>query len=111
MANSDGAFTLVNEMRRGVEHFIRETVKPDPTSLILMSDVDEIPSLGTMQLLKHCRSPLPIHLQMQNYIYSFEFPTDMHSWRAQLHQADDGKSYMHGKTADVALVDAGWHCR
>jgi beta-1,4-mannosyl-glycoprotein beta-1,4-N-acetylglucosaminyltransferase len=80
-----------------------------------MSDVDEIPSRSALSLLRACESPLPIHLQMQNFLYSYEFTTDHHSWRAQMHRWDDngrgGTDYVHGKASDIALSDAGWHCR
>lgn len=110
MTKQDGPFTLANEMRQGVDDYIRGEVKPDPSSLLLMADVDEIPSFPTLKLLKACDSPLPIHLQMRNYVYSFEWVTDNRSWRAQLHQLDDGLSYRHGKSSEWALADAGWHC-
>ncbi|CAO1637909.1 unnamed protein product [Parajaminaea phylloscopi] len=110
MSQKDGPFTLANEMRNGVDRFIRYEVKPDPSSLLLMADVDEIPSQSSLMLLKACDSPLPIHLQMRNYVYSFEFVTDNRSWRAQLHEFSDRQAYKHGKSADVALADAGWHC-
>lgn len=79
-----------------------------------MSDVDEIPAAHTLSLLKSCAAPLPLHLQLRNYVYSFEFPTDMASWRAQLHEWSaelGGTSYRHGKSSNDVLADAGWHCR
>lgn len=111
MTPQDGAFTLANEMRVGVNSFIHNDLKPHPTSLLLMADVDEIPSHASLSLLKACDAPLPMHLQMRNYVYSFEWVTDNRSWRAQLHEVNDGSGYMHGKTSDNALADAGWHCR
>ncbi|PWN28666.1 glycosyl transferase [Jaminaea rosea] len=110
MTQKDGAFTLANEMRVGVNHFIHNVLKPPASSLLLMADVDEIPSHASLSLLKACAAPLPMHLQMRNYVYSFEWVTDNRSWRAQLHELNDGSSYMHGKTSDNALADAGWHC-
>lgn len=110
MLPSEGPFALVNEFRRGVTAFIRDNVKPPSDSLILMADVDEIPSRATMELIKGCEVPLPLHLQMQNYIYSFEWPTDGRSWRAQVHSSSDGSPYMHGQASNTMLADAGWHC-
>ncbi|PWN22613.1 glycosyl transferase [Microstroma glucosiphilum] len=107
---SDGFFRLVNELRGGVTAFLRDEVQPPEGSLILMADVDEIPSRATMKLLKACTAPLPIHLQMQNYIYSFEWVTDARSWRAQVHLYGEDFSYIHGKASEVAIADAGWHC-
>ncbi|CAO1639392.1 unnamed protein product [Sympodiomycopsis kandeliae] len=112
MKRTDGPFTLVNEMRDGVQRYLTSKVLPGMSSdsLLLMSDVDEIPSQSTMELIKTCNTPLPLHLQMQNYVYSFEWTTDLHSWRAQVHAITDGMSYRHGKSSDIALSDAGWHC-
>lgn len=79
-----------------------------------MADVDEVPYESTLQLLKACEAPLPIHLQLQNHIYNFEFPTVADSWRAQVHllsEALKSGGYRHGKSSNVYLPDAGWHCR
>lgn len=89
----------------------RDEVQPPENSLIVMADVDEISSRATMKLLKACTAPLPVHLQMQNYIYSFEWVTGARSWRAQVHSYGENFSYIHGKASDVAIADAGWHCR
>lgn len=79
-----------------------------------MADIDEIPYAATLDLLKTCEAPLPIHLQLQNYMYSFEFPTLADSWRAQLHRWStirDRGGYMHGQASDRILASSGWHCR
>ena len=84
----------------------------DPTTLVIMADVDEIPSRATIALLKACQAPLPLHLQMDNYLYSYEFATDHRSWRAQIHEwGQNGNDFSHGKNSELALSDAGWHCR
>lgn len=80
-------------------------------SLLIMADVDEIPTSQTMALLRACKAPLPMHLQLANYLYSFEFPTTALSWRAQVHSFRRGvTSYNHGRTTDALLLDGGWHC-
>jgi len=91
----------------------KHVVKPPAGSLILESDVDEIPAKHTIALLKACQSPLPLHLQLRNYVYSFEFPTDMRSWRAQVHEwrLDGTTPYQHGPASPYVLTDSGWHCR
>lgn len=76
-----------------------------------MSDVDEMPSAATVSLLTACQAPFPIHLSLQEYVYSFEFPTGSLSWRASAHAWKSGTTfYQHGKSSDRILLDAGWHC-
>ena len=80
--------------------------------LLIMSDVDEIPSRHTINLLRWCDdTPSVLHLRLRNYLYSFEFLKDIKSWRASVHRYQTGKTrYAHYRQADVVLADAGWHC-
>ncbi|KAH7577291.1 hypothetical protein JRO89_XS01G0232300 [Xanthoceras sorbifolium] len=80
--------------------------------LLIMSDVDEIPSAHTIDLLRWCDDIPPIlHLQLRNYLYSFEYYVDNKSWRASVHQYKKGKTrYAHFRQTDLLLSDAGWHC-
>ncbi|KAL3582720.1 hypothetical protein D5086_017052 [Populus alba] len=80
--------------------------------LLIMSDVDEIPSRHTINLLRWCDdTPSVLHLRLKNYLYSFEFLKDIKSWRASVHRYQTGKTrYAHYRQADVILADAGWHC-
>ncbi|KAK9707447.1 hypothetical protein RND81_07G198000 [Saponaria officinalis] len=80
--------------------------------LLIMSDVDEIPSRHTIDLLRWCDdTPDVLHLQLKNYIYSFEFLVDNNSWRASIHKYQTGKTrYAHYRQTDDLLADAGWHC-
>ncbi|KAK0536471.1 hypothetical protein OC834_001186 [Tilletia horrida] len=106
-------FNVEREMREAVTQFLQDKVRPSNNDLVFMSDVDEIPAAHSLALLKACRSPLPIHLQLRQFVYSFEYPTDSRSWRAQLHEWRGGPPetlYMHSKVTDVVLADAGWHC-
>ncbi|CEH13551.1 glycosyltransferase family 17 protein [Ceraceosorus bombacis] len=110
MNAGDGPFTLVNEMRLGVSNLLRG-MSLSAADLVLMSDIDEIPSRSALQLLKACQAPSPIHLQLRPYTYSFEWEAGEASWRASLHQwGASGNFYGHGKRSDVMLADAGWHC-
>ncbi|CAI9275127.1 unnamed protein product [Lactuca saligna] len=53
--------------------------------LLIMSDVDEIPSRHTINLLR--------------------------CWRASVHRYQSGKTtYAHYRQSDIMLADAGWHC-
>ncbi|KAL1565216.1 beta-1,4-mannosyl-glycoprotein 4-beta-N-acetylglucosaminyltransferase [Salvia divinorum] len=80
--------------------------------LLIMSDVDEIPSRHTVNLLRWCDGIPPIlHLRLRNYLYSFEFLVDNNSWRASIHVYQAGKTrYAHYRQSDEILADAGWHC-
>ncbi|XP_058739420.1 uncharacterized protein LOC131611407 isoform X2 [Vicia villosa] len=80
--------------------------------LLIMSDVDEIPSAHTINLLRWCDEIPPVlHLQLRNYLYSFEFFLDNKSWRASIHRYQADKTrYAHYRQSDVLLSDAGWHC-
>jgi beta-1,4-mannosyl-glycoprotein beta-1,4-N-acetylglucosaminyltransferase len=82
--------------------------------LILMSDVDEIPSAAALAVLRHCEAPSPIHLQMNQYLYSFEWFVGRQSWRAAVVRWDEvGRTagYGHGKKTETMLASAGVHCR
>ncbi|OAY67032.1 Beta-1,4-mannosyl-glycoprotein 4-beta-N-acetylglucosaminyltransferase [Ananas comosus] len=80
--------------------------------LLIMSDVDEIPSGHTIDLLRWCDDiPEILHLQLRNYLYSFEFYLDDKSWRASVHRYRAGKTrYAHFRQTDNLLADSGWHC-
>ncbi|CAA6668229.1 unnamed protein product [Spirodela intermedia] len=80
--------------------------------LLIMSDVDEIPSGHTINLLRWCDgTPEILHLQLRNFLYSFEFFLDDKSWRASVHKYRQGKTrYAHFRQTDDLLWDAGWHC-
>ncbi|MBA0739431.1 hypothetical protein Gogos_012708 [Gossypium gossypioides] len=80
--------------------------------LLIMSDVDEIPSGHTINLLRWCDDMPPVlHLQLRNYLYSFEYLIDNKSWRASVHRYKKGRTrYAHYRQSDLILADAGWHC-
>ncbi|KAE8254917.1 hypothetical protein A4X13_0g3232 [Tilletia indica] len=106
-------FNVEREMRQAVTDFLKTKVQPTNTDLVFMSDVDEIPASHSLALLKACNFPLPIHLQLRQFVYSFEYPTDSRSWRAQMHEWRGGPpltEYMHSKATNRTLADAGWHC-
>ncbi|EPQ56155.1 glycosyl transferase [Gloeophyllum trabeum ATCC 11539] len=100
------------EQRRHMDALLREQAKPDGPLLVIYSDVDEIPSAHTIKLLQHCSAPSPLHLQMSEYLYSFEWPAGKVSWRAQVHlwNKEGGFGYGHSQVADHMLADSGWHC-
>ncbi|EJC98781.1 glycosyl transferase, partial [Fomitiporia mediterranea MF3/22] len=95
--------------------------------IVLFSAPDEIPAAHTLQLLRDCAFPSPLHLQLRRFMYSFEWPVGWDSWRAQVHVWDTGTKleelgrgearlarryteYSREMVSSVALADAGWHC-
>lgn len=115
---------IPGRFRRGVNPFIEEAYQRlaldhllklagiTDDDLLIMSDVDEIPSGHTINLLRWCDEiPSILHLRLKNYLYSFEFLVDNDSWRASVHRYQSGKTtYAHYRQSDVILSDAGWHC-
>jgi beta-1,4-mannosyl-glycoprotein beta-1,4-N-acetylglucosaminyltransferase len=102
---------------------------PDTQSLVIMSDVDELPAAHTIELLRTCDFGQSIHLQLRNYVYrcvpflvhcyrlqptsfvcSFEWLVGFTSWRASVHLWGKDTFYRHGQSSDTMLADAGWHC-
>uniref|UniRef100_A0A2P2J2Q5 Uncharacterized protein n=1 Tax=Rhizophora mucronata TaxID=61149 RepID=A0A2P2J2Q5_RHIMU len=97
--------------RVALDHLIRIAGIEDD-DLLIMSDVDEIPSAHTINLLRWCDDIPPIlHLQLSNYLYSFDYHYDDKSWRAAVHSYQKGKTrYAHYRQSDLLLADSGWHC-
>lgn len=111
-----GESPFVNEVaqRNHMDNLLRSRVRAGAEPpLVIFSDVDEIPSAHTIRLLQMCEAPNPIHLQMAEYLYSFEWPVGEGSWRAQVHKLGAGavgSHYNHGQVTEWKLADAGWHC-
>ncbi|XP_060214020.1 uncharacterized protein LOC132641150 isoform X1 [Lycium barbarum] len=97
--------------RLALDYLLKQAGIQD-NDLLIMSDVDEIPSRHTINLLRWCDEvPSVLHLRLKNYLYSFEFLVDNNSWRASVHRYQSGKTrYAHFRQSDVILADAGWHC-
>jgi beta-1,4-mannosyl-glycoprotein beta-1,4-N-acetylglucosaminyltransferase len=79
-------------------------------SFVIMSDIDEIPSKHSIDLLKACDFGESLHLQLRNFLYSFEWQLDMSSWRASVHLWRPNTFYRHSKSGNRMLADSGWHC-
>ncbi|KAL7135860.1 hypothetical protein ABFS83_11G126000 [Erythranthe nasuta] len=97
--------------RLALDHLLKNAGIEDD-DLLIMSDVDEIPSSHTINLLRWCDEiPDVIHLELKNYMYSFEFRHNQLSWRASVHRYKHGKTkYAHFRQSDYLLSDSGWHC-
>ncbi|KAF5201756.1 beta-1,4-N-acetylglucosaminyltransferase family protein [Thalictrum thalictroides] len=103
-------FILEAEQRSAMNSLLRHSGISDG-DLVIMSDTDELPSPHTVKLLQWCDGIPPVlHLELRNYLYSFEFPVDYNSWRASIQIYGPKTYYRHSRQADVILSDAGWHC-
>lgn len=72
--------------------------------LIIVGDVDEIPFKETIQLLKNCEGySRELHLQMRNYVYSFEFYIDTTNWKPHVDTFSNDFRYHHGKHPNVKI--------
>ncbi|KAK9759726.1 hypothetical protein K7432_016979, partial [Basidiobolus ranarum] len=107
----ESPFQQEGELRQSITRYLEEE-KLTTGDLIIMSDVDEIPRADTIRLLRTCRGWGDIiHLQMREYIYSFEYFSSMDFWAASVHLYKPGSTeYSHGRRSDKILSDAGWHC-
>ncbi|KAL1660921.1 glycosyltransferase family 17 protein [Schizophyllum commune] len=113
LAEGQSAFDVEAHTRNYMTRLIRGHLTefpPHVRTLILMSDVDEIPSKHSVELLKACNFGDSVHLQMRNYVYSFEWFVGFNSWRPQAHMWNKQSYYRHSMSSDYALADAGWHC-
>ena len=108
-------------MSAHLQEYVQSSLPPSTTPLVIMSDVDEIPSRHSIALLAACDFGKSIHLRMRNYLYSFEWLLGLDaSWRASVHayppssrsEPEQGEEirYRHSVSSDAALSDAGWHC-
>ncbi|KIY62315.1 glycosyltransferase family 17 protein [Cylindrobasidium torrendii FP15055 ss-10] len=113
LTDEQTAWKVEANTRTAMTQFLRSYMTefpPHTQSIVIMSDIDEIPSLPTLKLLKYCDFGYSLHLQLRNYLYSFEWFVGMTSWRASVQLWDQGSFYSHRKSTDFALADAGWHC-
>jgi len=81
--------------------------------LALVADIDEIPRVESLKVLKYCDDwPSPMLLQMKRYLYSFEFQlgtTDVTTVTRYAPGASRITSH-HRNGPGTALADSGWHC-
>ncbi|KAH7104904.1 glycosyltransferase family 17 protein [Auriculariales sp. MPI-PUGE-AT-0066] len=84
-------FEVEGNHRNEMTKLLRAHIPPSGDQpLVIFSDTDELPSAHTIQLLKSCHFPTPLHLRMRTYLYSFEWPYGDTSWRAQVHDWSKG---------------------
>ncbi|CEO97803.1 hypothetical protein PBRA_005917 [Plasmodiophora brassicae] len=107
-------FPVEDAMR---SHAIRETRKAGAVDgdLFIFSDLDELPRLDSIKLLRDCDFGSRIHLQMDNYRYSFGFPVYPELTRRSTVSVigrfpDKDLVARFRYLTDAMLGDAGWHC-
>lgn len=69
---SQSAWDVEAQTRGTMSSLLKQQISQFPAqteSLVIMSDVDEIPSRHTISLLKACEFGRAIHLQLRNYLY------------------------------------------
>ena len=103
----ESPFKNEGQMRTHLNKIISRYAKEG--DIIICSDVDEIPSAQTIELLKECEGfPRNMHLQLKMYLYSFEFfYSDDDGWRAHISIYDNSFSYRHGRISDDFFADSG----
>lgn len=113
LQGNQNAWDVEANTRDFMSQHLRAYVESLPSStqtLVIMSDIDELPSSHTISLLKACEFGDKIHLLLRNYLYSFEWYLGMNSWRASVHLFNEKTYYRHSLSTNTALADAGWHC-
>ncbi len=108
LSSGESPFKNENKMREQMKKIIERYAKNG--DIIISSDVDEIPSSHTIELLKECEGfPDIMHLQLKTYLYSFEYFYSLDdSWRANVNIYNKSVfSYNHGRKSNHILADSG----
>ncbi|KAG0280583.1 hypothetical protein BGZ95_009532 [Linnemannia exigua] len=126
-ADSKIIYKLVplRELHPGEEPWVNEGAMRDEMTVLLrssgikqddyviFSDVDEMPSRDTIELLSSCDGvPPTMHLNLHNYLYSFEFPVDDGgNWKPSFRRwPAEGIYYTRARASQILFAHAGWHC-
>ncbi|GJN88595.1 hypothetical protein Rhopal_001561-T1 [Rhodotorula paludigena] len=121
LAPRESPFEQEIALRRAMTDLLRReypaATSREPAPVLLFSDVDEIPSRKTVELLQACDFGSPLHLGMKSYLYSFEWEEggETSSWRPTavewpLRGKGADEFYRHGKVTERVLANSGWHC-
>ncbi|KAF9124698.1 hypothetical protein BGW39_007964 [Mortierella sp. 14UC] len=115
----------LRELRPGEQPWVNEgAMRNEMTTLlwssgikkddyVIFSDVDEMPSRDTIELLSSCDGvPPALHLNLQNYQYSYEFPVDDGgNWKPSFRRwPEEGVWYTRQPASEILFANAGWHC-
>jgi len=72
LQDGQDAWDIENQTRGSMTNFLKSHIaeyRPDTDALLIMSDIDEIPSAHSIRLLKACDFGSSLHLQLRNYLY------------------------------------------
>lgn len=112
-SSPESEFQNESFMRRTMGKLIRD-LNLQEGDLVIAGDVDELPYAHTIKLLRSCDGfPAELHLEMQNYLYSFEFRLQTSNWKPHVttYFNPSAFAYHHGlRKSKHRLADAGWHC-
>jgi beta-1,4-mannosyl-glycoprotein beta-1,4-N-acetylglucosaminyltransferase len=75
LRSGQSAWDVEAHTRDSMTRLLRSHIRdlPADKTLVLMSDIDEIPSSHTVELLKACDFGTSIHLQLRNFLYRCVF--------------------------------------
>ncbi|KAG0335762.1 hypothetical protein BG004_008337 [Podila humilis] len=108
--DSESAWDREGRMRDGMTDLFIE-IGMQEGDIFTSVDVDELPYRHTIELFKSCEGvPGSLHLQLKNYLYSYEFLTGATIWETSIHKYYREIRYIHSQSSKVLLTDAGWHC-
>jgi len=113
LQSGEDAWDVERKTRNAMSGLLRSHIaqySTDTNVLVHMSDVDEIPASHTLALLRACDFGSAIHLQLRDYVYSFEWYTGPRSWRSSVQLWSTNAFYRHSKYTENVLADSGWHC-
>ena len=89
---------------------------PNQGDVLLIGDVDEIPRLETLSVLRNCAFPPRVTLRSQMYYYSYQWLHRGDLWHHPQATYFDGPEItvkpesLRMDKADVELYMSGWHC-
>lgn len=95
---------------------LRGEKAPNQGDVLLVSDVDELPRLSTVQVLRNCAFPPRVTLRSQFYYYSFQWQHRGEQWahpQATYYNGVKGTirpEDLRNGEPDHELFNAGWHC-
>ncbi|ONK78175.1 uncharacterized protein A4U43_C02F15290 [Asparagus officinalis] len=98
------------DLRPKKTHTIRRKLTKHQKSDVGVQDLAKL-VVDRNKFLISIEFPEVLHLQLRNYLYSFEFLLDDKSLRASVHRYRARETrYAHFRQTDGLLADSGWHC-
>lgn len=95
---------------------LSDAQKPEQGDVLLVSDIDEIPRLSTIQALRNCAFPPRVTLRSHFYYYSFQWLHRGPQWHHPQATYFNGPKKtikpedLRQGEPDAEIYNAGWHC-